>query len=146
MAATRSSENVAADPRYVCEENWSYRRLAALLGKYGGKLIVYIHFLDAIKKFSDGEIHEDEKLKCYMSCVFHEAKVVDDEGHLHLEKLSAGIETLDEETQSIALQMGKKCLTPVGDTHCETAFWYHKCWKTADPKVYVFYLLSNTAK
>lgn len=27
---------------------------------------------EAIIKFSDGEIHEDEKLKCYMNCVFHE--------------------------------------------------------------------------
>lgn len=32
--------------------------------------------LEAIKEFSDGQIHEDEKLKCYMNCVFHEAKVV----------------------------------------------------------------------
>lgn len=31
---------------------------------------------EAIKEFSDGQIHEDEKLKCYMNCVFHETKVV----------------------------------------------------------------------
>lgn len=31
---------------------------------------------EAIKEFSDGQIHEDEKLKCYMNCIFHEAKVV----------------------------------------------------------------------
>lgn len=31
---------------------------------------------EAIRRFSDNEIHEDEKLKCYMSCVFHETKVV----------------------------------------------------------------------
>lgn len=91
---------------------------------------------EAIIKFSDGEIHEDEKLKCYMSCVFHQAKVVDDEGHLHLEKLAVGIEQFDAEVQQIALAMGKKCLTPEGNTPCETAFWYHKCWKTADPKHY----------
>ena len=31
---------------------------------------------EAIKKFSDEEIHEDEKLKCYMNCIFHETNVV----------------------------------------------------------------------
>lgn len=87
-------------------------------------------------QFSDGEIHDDEKLKCYMSCIFHEAKVVDDEGHLHLEKLVSGIEAFEGELKDVFMVMGKKCLVPVGDTPCETAFWYHKCWKTADPKHY----------
>lgn len=31
---------------------------------------------EAIVEFSEGKIHEDEKLKCYMNCVFHEVKVV----------------------------------------------------------------------
>lgn len=31
---------------------------------------------EAIKKFSDGQIHEDEKLKCYMNCLFHEFNLV----------------------------------------------------------------------
>jgi hypothetical protein len=31
---------------------------------------------EAIKEFSDGQIHEDEKLKCYMNCIFHEIEVV----------------------------------------------------------------------
>lgn len=92
-------------------------------------------FIEAIREFSDGEIHEDEKLKCYMSCVFHEADVVDDKGDLHLEKIQTHIEKLDQEIQDIAYQMGKKCLRPVGDNVCERAFWYHKCWKTASPEV-----------
>jgi PBP/GOBP family len=33
-------------------------------------------FAEAIKKFSDDEIHEDEKLKCYMNCIFQETDVV----------------------------------------------------------------------
>lgn len=90
----------------------------------------------AIKQFSDGDLHEDEKLKCYMSCVFVEAGVVDDENHLHLEKLAEGVEQLDDEVQAIAMNMGKKCLRPEGKTPCETAFWFHKCWKQADPKHY----------
>lgn len=92
-------------------------------------------FAEAIKKFSDVEIHDDEKLKCYMNCLFHEAKVVDENGELHLERLAEGLDMLKPEIQEIALGMGKKCMKAVGDTLCEKAFWYHKCWKTADPKV-----------
>ncbi|KAJ6642869.1 General odorant-binding protein 83a [Pseudolycoriella hygida] len=91
---------------------------------------------EAIKKFSDVEVHEDEKLKCYMNCLFHEAKVVDENGELHLERLAEGLDMLKPEIQEIALGMGKKCMKPIGDNLCEKAFWYHKCWKNADPKHY----------
>ncbi|XP_063709574.1 general odorant-binding protein 83a-like isoform X2 [Culicoides brevitarsis] len=91
---------------------------------------------EAIKEFSDGQIHEDEKLKCYMNCVFHEAKVVDDNGDVHLEKLH---DMLPDSMADIALHMGKRCLYPKGDTLCERAFWLHKCWKTADPKHYFLF-------
>lgn len=70
-----------------------------------------------------------------MNCLFHEAKVVDDNGELHIERLAEGLEMLRPDIQEIALGMGKKCLVAKGDTLCEKAFWYHKCWKTADPKV-----------
>lgn len=95
-----------------------------------------VAIVEAIKEFSDGEIHEDEKLKCYMNCIFHEAKVVDDNGEVHLEKIQTHVEKLDKEIQEIVINMGRKCLKPQGDTQCERAFWYHKCWKSADPKHY----------
>lgn len=88
---------------------------------------------EAIKEFSDGKIHEDENLKCYMHCIFHEANVLDDNGEVHLEKFH---DMLPGSMQDIALQMGKKCLYPKGDNECEKAFWLHKCWKMADPKHY----------
>lgn len=94
------------------------------------------NFTEAIKRFSDVEIHDDEKLKCYMNCLFHEAKVVDENGELHLERLAEGLDMLKPEIQEIAIGMGKKCMKAVGDTLCEKAFWYHKCWKSADPKVF----------
>lgn len=87
---------------------------------------------EAIKEFSDGEIHEDPALKCYMNCIFHEANVVDEEGNVHLEKLH---DMLPESMSDIAMHMGKKCLYPEGDTQCERAFWLHRCWKKADPRV-----------
>ncbi|XP_058057623.1 general odorant-binding protein 83a-like [Anopheles bellator] len=88
---------------------------------------------EAIKKFSDEEIHEDEKLKCYMNCLFHESKVVDDNGDVHLEKLH---DSLPDSMHDIALHMGKRCLYPEGENLCDKAFWLHKCWKQSDPKHY----------
>lgn len=88
----------------------------------------------AIKEFSDGEVHEDEKLKCYMYCVFDETDVLHEDGEVHLEKL---LDRLPDSMHDIAVNMGKKCLYPKGDTKCERAFWLHRCWKQADPKVSV---------
>lgn len=70
-----------------------------------------------------------------MNCVFHEAYVIDDAGELHLEKLIESIELFGDEIEKVFLHMGKRCMRTQGDTQCERAFWYHKCWKTSDPKV-----------
>ncbi|XP_032597537.1 general odorant-binding protein 83a [Drosophila grimshawi] len=86
----------------------------------------------AIKEFSDGEVHEDEKLKCYMYCVFDETDVLHEDGEVHLEKLLDRLDSMHD----IAINMGKRCLYPKGDTKCERAFWLHRCWKQADPKHY----------
>lgn len=98
-------------------------------------MFCFYWFLEAIKEFSDGEVHEDEKLKCYMFCLFEEAGALDENGEIHLEKLATHIEQYDEEIQNIAFHMGRRCLRPVGENSCERAFWYHKCWKSYDPKV-----------
>lgn len=65
-------------------------------------------------------------LVAFQDCLFKEARVVDDDGEVHLEKLATHIEKLDEEIQMIAINMGRKCLRPKGDNQCERAFWYHK--------------------
>ncbi|XP_037919471.1 pheromone-binding protein-related protein 6-like [Hermetia illucens] len=91
---------------------------------------------EAIKEFSDGEIHEDEALKCYMYCVFDATDVLHEDGEVHLEKI---LDSLPDSMHEIALHMGKKCLYPKGDTKCERAFWLHKCWKQADPKHYFIF-------
>lgn len=71
-----------------------------------------------------------------MFCVFEEAGLwMADRQELHLEKLTLHIEEFDEEIQEIAFHMGRRCVKPQGDNNCEKAFWYHKCWKTYDPKV-----------
>lgn len=53
-----------------------------------------------------GEIHEDPALKCYMHCLFVEAKAVDEHGEVHLELLQVHIDNLDKEIQNIAIHMG----------------------------------------
>ncbi|KAM8705268.1 hypothetical protein ACLKA7_009690 [Drosophila subpalustris] len=87
----------------------------------------------AIKEFSDGEIHEDETLKCYMNCLFHEFEVVDDNGDVHLETL---FHSVPHSVRDNLIAMSKHCIHPVGDTLCEKAWWFHQCWKKADPKHY----------
>uniref|UniRef100_A0A1B0DFK8 Odorant binding protein n=1 Tax=Phlebotomus papatasi TaxID=29031 RepID=A0A1B0DFK8_PHLPP len=64
-----------------------------------------------IKEFSDGEPIEDEALKCYMNCLFHEVEVVDDTGHVHFEKL---INRIPESMKERAMPVITKCQNPVG--------------------------------
>lgn len=70
-----------------------------------------------------------------MSCSFHEAQIVDEAGELHLEKMIEGVEMLGPEVEKIFLEMGKRCLRTQGESQCDRAFWYNKCWKQSDPKV-----------
>ncbi|XP_030371467.1 general odorant-binding protein 83a-like isoform X2 [Scaptodrosophila lebanonensis] len=86
-----------------------------------------------IKEFSDGQIHDDEKLKCYMNCLFHEIDVVDDNGDVHFEKL---FYTVPMTIRDKLIEMSKGCMHPEGDTLCHKAWWFHQCWKKADPAHY----------
>lgn len=89
---------------------------------------------EAIRRFSDIEVHEDESLKCYMNCLFHEFAVVDDNGDAHFEKIRA---VVPDSMKFIFDNMAAGCMHPKGDNNlCEKAFWLHKCWKAADPKHY----------
>nr|AWY62809.1 odorant binding protein [Liriomyza trifolii] len=88
---------------------------------------------EAIKEFSDGEIHEDEALKCYMNCLFHEIEAVDENGDVHLEKL---FDMLPTKLRTLLVEMSKDCKHPEGDTLCQKAWWFHQCWKKADPVHY----------
>lgn len=70
-----------------------------------------------------------------MNCLFHEFKVVDDNGDVHFEKIQTHIDRLDDEIREIANNILKNCKNPEGADPCERAFSIHKCWKMADPKV-----------
>ncbi|XP_065365377.1 pheromone-binding protein-related protein 6-like [Calliphora vicina] len=88
---------------------------------------------EAIKEFSDGQIHEDEALKCYMNCLFHEFSVVDDNGDVHLETL---FQSIPGSLRDLLVKASENCVHPEGDTLCHKAWWFHQCWKKADPVHY----------
>lgn len=95
-------------------------------------LLFTLFHIEAIERFSNVEVHEDEQLKCYMNCLFHEYGVVDDDGEVHFEKL---LKKVPDSIKAIATNMLSKCLHPQGETLCEKAFWLHKCFKELDPVV-----------
>lgn len=78
------------------------------------------------------EVHEDEPLKCYMNCLFHEFGMVDDAGEAHFEKI---LGRLPASMQPAAAQMLAECEHPQGGNLCERAFWLHGCFKRNDPVV-----------
>uniref|UniRef100_A0A240SWW4 Uncharacterized protein n=1 Tax=Glossina morsitans morsitans TaxID=37546 RepID=A0A240SWW4_GLOMM len=88
---------------------------------------------EAIKEFSEGNIHEDEALKCYMNCFFHELGLVDDKGDVHLETLH---QSMPGSFVDLILKPAQHCVHPEGDTLCHKAWWFHQCWKKADPVHY----------
>nr|BAN59718.1 odorant-binding protein [Delia antiqua]BAS69449.1 odorant-binding protein 10 [Delia platura] len=90
---------------------------------------------DAIKEFSDGEIHEDPALKCYMNCLFHEVNVVDDNGELHYEQLKR---LLPDNLKEFVQHIIDACEShvPQGGTQCDRAWSWHVCFKQTDPVHY----------
>ncbi|XP_055586877.1 general odorant-binding protein 83a-like [Uranotaenia lowii] len=88
----------------------------------------------AIARFSDEDVFEDdEKLKCYMQCMFIKGKFTDANDEVDLMKI---LDSIPPNFEAIYLGMGSKCTKPKGKTQCDRAFWYHKCWKMADPVHY----------
>lgn len=99
-------------------------------------------FPETIKKFEMGEVFDDLILKCYMFCLFEEAEMVKD-GKLYLVKFIDHIKHWDDASALIALNMGKRCMRPVGDNLCEQAFWVNKCLRESDPKVCILVVIDE---
>jgi len=72
-----------------------------------------------------------------MNCLFHEFEVVDDNGDVHLETL---FHSVPHSIRDKLIAMSKHCVHPEGDTLCQKAWWFHQCWKKADPSVSILYL------
>lgn len=88
----------------------------------------------AILEFSDGKIHDDPVVKCYMNCMFHEYEIVDDDGEFHTEKV---IDKIPDSLKAVAIPLLNTCFNVHvdGETQCDRAHLLHKCWKLADPVV-----------
>ncbi|XP_058061938.1 general odorant-binding protein 83a-like [Anopheles bellator] len=100
------------------------------IAQTGVSAAAILRFIDAEPADNDGE---DPKLKCYMDCLFRTLDLTDTKGEVHLGKL---METIKPEFESVQLRMGSRCTKPKGKDLCERAFWFHKCWKMADPVHY----------
>lgn len=87
----------------------------------------------AITTFSEGAVHADAQLKCYMACVFEETDMYGANGEVHLESV---YNALPDSMKDVALKMGLACLKVRGEGRCERAFWLHSCWRRIDPVHY----------
>lgn len=67
-----------------------------------------------------------------MNCLFHEFEVVDDNGDVHLDTL---FHSVPHSIRDKLIGMSEHCTHPVGDNLCDKAWWFHQCWKKADPQV-----------
>ncbi|XP_063387196.1 general odorant-binding protein 83a-like [Cydia fagiglandana] len=90
-----------------------------------------------VDDFSKGTMVDDEKLKCYMKCIFLEFQVLDETtGHFRYERMLAA---LPQEMKSIAYEMGRNCIHFKGEgaaNLCQVSYDLHRCWQQADPEHY----------
>uniref|UniRef100_A0A1B0GG02 Uncharacterized protein n=1 Tax=Glossina morsitans morsitans TaxID=37546 RepID=A0A1B0GG02_GLOMM len=77
-----------------------------------------------------------------MNCFFHELGLVDDKGDVHLETLH---QSMPGSFVDLILKPAQHCVHPEGDTLCHKAWWFHQCWKKADPVVKLFLFFSIIA-
>lgn len=91
---------------------------------------------DSIARFNNEPevFDDDERLKCYMDCMFRQFNVTKpDTGDVDMIELYHAI---PKEYNSVTLKVYNKCRDVVeGSTLCERAFSHHKCWKRNDPVV-----------
>lgn len=91
---------------------------------------------DSIARFNNEPevFDDDERLKCYMDCMFRQFNVTKpDTGDVDMIELYHAI---PKEYNSVTLKVYNKCRDVVeGSTLCERAFSHHKCWKQNDPVV-----------
>lgn len=94
-------------------------------------------FVEAITHFSDCHVDDinenDEKLKCYMHCLFHKFE------HYELSREVDELDFFTTDEVTILLDMGEKCenfeYNNEHDEKCEYAFKLNKCWKFVNPEV-----------
>lgn len=92
---------------------------------------------ESIARFNGPEIFEDdEKLKCYMDCMFRKFGATKPDGEVDMIEV---YHKVPRELNSVALIVNNKCRDAIqGANLCERAFSHHKCWKQMAPEVNEF--------
>lgn len=80
-----------------------------------------------------------------MDCIFTEAHLYRADGKVDIVKTHSLFEE-DRETHTYVLHMMRLCLYPTGANACEVAYNLHLCWKKADPKARISYLIEFIKK
>ncbi|CAH0552185.1 unnamed protein product [Brassicogethes aeneus] len=92
---------------------------------------------EIVNKVIDGNLSEDDKLKCYMKCVMVEGGVMDEKGETNTE---AFVELLPESLKEAHRESFTKCSAKAdNDDLCEKAFEIVKCSKEEDEDNFFFF-------
>ncbi|XP_055586876.1 general odorant-binding protein 83a-like [Uranotaenia lowii] len=95
---------------------------------------------ESIERFNaqpDVFADDDEKLKCYMDCMFRRLNVTKPDGELDMIEL---YHLIPKALKTPVLKMYNRCRDVVdGSTPCERAYSHHKCWKQAEPGSYYLF-------
>ncbi|KAJ8981085.1 hypothetical protein NQ317_005482, partial [Molorchus minor] len=88
-------------------------------------------FSALIRKVNDDKVFEDdEKLKCYIKCMFVTGGCMNEEGIMDEE---TAIAVMNQDYRDIVVPMVKDCGTKIGTTPCENAWLTAQCWAKHSP-------------
>ncbi|XP_018576270.1 general odorant-binding protein 83a-like isoform X1 [Anoplophora glabripennis] len=88
---------------------------------------------ELISKAQKGEFEEDEKLKCYMRCIFDETGLFGDDGKIDVEGM---VSMLPDEIKEPFAPTVRKCGGLVSGSPCEQSFKMYKCCFDEAPQYY----------
>ncbi|XP_057661153.1 general odorant-binding protein 56d-like [Diorhabda carinulata] len=88
---------------------------------------------DVVSAAKNGNIGDDNNLKCYMKCILDELGVIDDDEKIDVDGVVA---MLPEEMQEFAPAVLKKCGTQSGADLCDAIFNTFKCYYETDKRVF----------
>nr|AXO78382.1 odorant binding protein 4 [Xylotrechus quadripes] len=88
---------------------------------------------DVLIRARKGDFDDDDKLKCYMRCLFQQLEGLDSDGKVKIDHL---ITHLPDEFRDALTPIIRKCGVLVGSNECETAFMFCKCSFDQDPSLF----------
>nr|AHA39268.1 odorant-binding protein 3 [Monochamus alternatus] len=88
---------------------------------------------DLISKAQKGEFTEDEKLKCYMKCIFDETGLFGDDGQIDIDGMIA---MLPDEIREPFSPTVRKCGGLLSGSPCQQSFMLYKCCFDEAPQYY----------